>query len=89
VKAVVGADSCANAKPHPEPVLLALRRLGAAVADAILIGDSPHDIAAAKSAGARAAAALWGACGRDALAAAGPDFFLRDVRDLPQLVAAL
>ncbi len=89
VQAVVGADSCANAKPHPEPVLLALRHLGVGARDAILIGDSPHDVAAAKSAGALAAAALWGACERDALAAAGPDFFVRDVRDLPPLVGAL
>ncbi len=89
VQAVVGADSCANSKPHPEPVLLALVRLGSAAADAVLIGDSPHDIAAAKAAGTRAAAALWGACGHEALAAAGADFFLGDVRELAALVAGL
>jgi pyrophosphatase PpaX len=89
VRAVVGADSCANAKPHPEPVLLALSRLGEAPARAVLVGDSPHDIAAAKAAGARAAAALWGACTRESLAAAGADFFLADVREVPALVASL
>jgi pyrophosphatase PpaX len=89
VGAVVGADSCAHAKPHPEPVLLALSRLGRAPSEAILIGDSPHDIAAAKAAGARAAAALWGACARPALAAAGADHFLDHVRDVPALVASL
>jgi pyrophosphatase PpaX len=89
VGAVIGADSCENAKPHPEPVLLALARLGAAPAAAVLVGDSPHDIAAAKAAGARAVAALWGACGRDALVAAGADDFLADVREVPALVASL
>jgi pyrophosphatase PpaX len=89
VGAVVGADSCANAKPHPEPVLLALARLGGEPARALLVGDSPHDIAAAKAAGALAAAALWGACGRDVLAAAGADFFLADVREVRALVATL
>jgi pyrophosphatase PpaX len=89
VGAVVGADSCANAKPHPEPVLLALARLGGEPARALLVGDSPHDVAAAKAAGARAAAALWGACGRDVLAAAGADFFLADVREVRALVATL
>jgi pyrophosphatase PpaX len=88
VQAVVGADSCTNAKPHPEPVLLALARLGGCVPEALLVGDSPHDIAAAKAAGIRAAAALWGACARSVLAAAGADFFLEHVRDLPALVAA-
>lgn len=89
VKVVIGADSCANAKPHPEPVLLALSRLGAEPRHAILVGDSPHDVAAAKAAGARAAAALWGACGRDALAAAGADWFLAGVGEVPALVAEL
>lgn len=89
VHAVIGADSCANAKPHPEPVLLALSRLGQSPERAILVGDSPHDVAAAKGAGARAVAALWGACTREALAAAGADFFLGDVRDVPALAASL
>jgi pyrophosphatase PpaX len=89
VGAVVGADSCANAKPHPEPVLLALSQLGRPPSDAILVGDSPHDIAAARAAGARAVAALWGACGRDVLAAAGAERFLEDVREVPALVESL
>ncbi len=89
VGVVVGADSCANSKPHPEPVLLALSRLGQPPAHALLVGDSPHDVAAAKGAGTRAAAALWGACTREALASAGADFFLPDVRDVPALVASL
>ena len=89
VQAVVGADSCANAKPHPEPVLLALTRLGYPPSEAVLVGDSPHDIAAAKAAGAIAVAALWGACGREALAAASPDHFLASVDDVPALVRTL
>jgi pyrophosphatase PpaX len=89
VQAVIGADSCANAKPHPEPVLLAAARLGARPSDAILVGDSPHDIAAAKAAGARAVAALWGACTRPVLAAAGADHLLEHLQDLPALVESL
>jgi pyrophosphatase PpaX len=89
VQAVVGADSCANAKPHPEPVLLALARLGSSPAEAVLVGDSPHDIAAAKAAGARAVAALWGACRRPVLEAAGADFFLGSVGEVPALVSTL
>lgn len=89
VQAVVGADSCANAKPHPEPVLLALTRLGYPPSEAVLVGDSPHDVAAAKAAGALAVAALWGACERAVLAAAGADHFLADVADVPPLVRSL
>lgn len=89
VQAIIGADSCANAKPHPEPVLLALSRLGAEPSAALLLGDSPHDVAAARAAGAIAVGALWGACGREALAKAGAQHFLDDVSQLPELVRAL
>jgi pyrophosphatase PpaX len=89
VGAVVGADSCAHAKPHPEPVRVALAALGAAPDAAILLGDSPHDVAAAKAAGVRGVGALWGACGREALAAAGAELFLSDVREVPALVESL
>ncbi len=89
VQTVVGADSCANAKPHPEPVLLALSRLGYSPGEAVLVGDSPHDIAAAREAGAGTIAALWGACTREALAAAGADRFASDVREVPALVGSV
>lgn len=88
VGAIVGADTCANAKPHPEPVLLALSRLERPPAEAMLLGDSPHDLAAARAAGAVSVGALWGACGREALAASA-DHLLERVADLPALVRML
>ena len=89
VQAIVGADSCTHSKPHPEPVLLALARLKRSPEEALLIGDSPHNLAAAKAAGAVAVGALWGACDRAALLAGGADHLLDHVRALPSLVATL
>jgi pyrophosphatase PpaX len=88
VGAIVGADTCANAKPHPEPVLLALARLDRPPTEGVMIGDSPHDLAAARAAGAVSVAALWGACGREALAPRA-DHVLERVTDLPALVRTL
>ncbi len=49
---VVHAADVRDAKPHPEMVDLALRRLGARPAEAILVGDSEiHDVAAGRAAG--------------------------------------
>jgi len=48
-------------KPDPEPVVLALGRLGIAPRDALMVGDSGEDISAGRGAGAATAAALWGA----------------------------
>jgi pyrophosphatase PpaX len=87
--AVVGADSCPRAKPDPEPVRLALSRLDREPREAILVGDSPHDLAAGRGAGVATVAALWGACAEDALVAAGPDHRLAAIGELPALVEAL
>ena len=45
---IVGADDTARHKPDPEPILLALERLGAQPEDAVYVGDSPFDIGAAR-----------------------------------------
>jgi len=50
---VLGGDSGAGVKPAPEPLLAAMRNLGAAPADTLMIGDSRHDVHAARAAGVR------------------------------------
>ena len=57
---VVGGDETAHHKPHPEPLLLALERLGVGAADAAYVGDSPFDMQAAKAAGLYAIGVSWG-----------------------------
>lgn len=48
---VVGAGDTAEAKPAPDMVLLACRRLGVGTSDAVMVGDSEFDRLAAKAAG--------------------------------------
>jgi phosphoglycolate phosphatase len=48
---LVAREDTDEFKPHPEPVLLACRRLAVPPADAIMVGDLWTDIAAGKSAG--------------------------------------
>jgi pyrophosphatase PpaX len=87
MRAVIGADTCARAKPDPEPVRVALARLGRAAGEAVLVGDATHDVAAARAAGVRAIGVAWGAASREALARAGADAILEGFHDLPALVA--
>lgn len=47
---IVGGNDTSRHKPHPEPVLTALARLGVAAERAIMVGDLPADIQAARSA---------------------------------------
>jgi HAD superfamily hydrolase (TIGR01509 family) len=48
---VVTADDVAHPKPAPDMLLAACSALGSAPEDALLIGDSPTDVAAARAAG--------------------------------------
>ncbi|WP_211333636.1 phosphoglycolate phosphatase [Sinobacterium caligoides] len=47
---VLGGDSVANGKPHPQMLLEACRQLGVAATDSLMIGDSCNDIKAARAA---------------------------------------
>lgn len=73
---IVTPEDVTYAKPHPEPVLRALEMLGVAPAEALFIGDSPHDLAAGRAAGVHTAAALWGPFPRQRLTAERPDWLL-------------
>ena len=84
---IVGCDSCSRHKPHPEPVLTALDRLGYAPDEAVFVGDSVHDVEAGNAAGVLTIAALWGPFSRDQLAVAGPGRFVERVGELLQLLA--
>ncbi len=84
----VTADSMEASKPDPAPVLAAIAELGGEPTATMLVGDSPHDIAAGRSAGTATAACLWGPFTRDQLAEEQPDYWLLDFDDLRALTTA-
>ena len=79
---LIGADDVVRAKPDPEPVLVALRRLGVGAHEAVFIGDSPHDVRAGNAAGVATAAVAWGPFPRAALEAAGPTYWVQRAEEL-------
>ena len=79
---LVTSDDPLESKPSPQPVLAALARLDAAPAGALVVGDSPHDIASGRDAGAATAACLWGPFSRQQLEAERPDHWLLRFPDL-------
>ncbi len=60
---VVCGDTCAHAKPHPDPLLHAAKLLQVAPADCLYIGDDERDIIAANAAGMRGVVAMYGYLG--------------------------
>jgi pyrophosphatase PpaX len=69
-------------KPDPEPLLLAVNRLGATPDQAVYVGDAIVDVQAARNAGMAAVAVTWGAGVREALEAMAPDVVAETVDDL-------
>jgi pyrophosphatase PpaX len=83
---IITPEDVRTPKPHPEPVLVALERLGVDASEAVFVGDSPHDLASGRQAGTRTAAALWGPFPRAALLAERPDVLLHRHEDILTLV---
>jgi pyrophosphatase PpaX len=88
-QSIVGFDSTTRHKPHPEPVLTALERLGYGPLEAAFVGDSVHDVESGNAAGVVTVAALWGPFTREQLAAASPRIFAERPGALPQLLSEL
>ena len=86
---IIGQDDTVMNKPDPEPVLLAMNRLGVSKEDCIFVGDQPYDIIAAHEAGIIAAAATWGTGIKDVLEVYRPDYFLERPGDLLELLRTL
>ena len=70
MEVVIGADDVQNPKPHPEPIHLAMERLGVSAASTIYVGDSLHDMHSGRAAGVRTGAVLCRRFGREHLAPA-------------------
>ena len=84
---VVAHEDTERHKPEPEPVLLAVERLGAERADAAYVGDSPFDIRAGKAAGVFAIAVGWGGIhSDDRLLSEEPDAFVRTPAELADVL---
>jgi phosphoglycolate phosphatase len=88
IEFVAGYDSGHGGKPEPGMVLAFARHLGVAPDQIAMVGDSLHDLEAARAAGALAVAVLSGPAGREELAPHA-DHVVDDIEALPALFAAL
>src|SRR5438105_5092869 len=80
---VVGGDETERHKPDPQPLQLALERLGADPDETAYAGDSPFDVRAAKAAGIHAIAVTWGRIhDREKLEAEEPDAVVDSAEEL-------
>jgi pyrophosphatase PpaX len=84
---VVAHEDTERHKPDPDPVLLAVEKLGGTPSEAVYVGDSPFDIGAAKAAGVYAIAVGWGGIHPDErLLAEEPDAFVHSPEELLRVI---
>jgi pyrophosphatase PpaX len=83
---IVTLEDVTHPKPHPEPVLTSMKRLGAIAERTLMVGDSPFDIQSAHAAGAVSAAVGWSLKGEQELLRFHPQHIIRDMRELLPLV---
>src|SRR5258707_11472218 len=60
---IVGGDTCARAKPHPDPLLFAAGKLKVAPPQVLYVGDDERDVQAARAAGMPVVVAGYGYLG--------------------------
>ncbi|MGH8018211.1 MAG: HAD family hydrolase [Opitutaceae bacterium] len=86
---VLGAEDTPYRKPQRQFSEHALERLGVNPSEAVLVGDSPHDIEAARSAGIRVMCVTTGTHSAEELHAAGADGVYTDLFALGKAVFGL
>ncbi|AGL03033.1 HAD-IA family hydrolase [Desulfoscipio gibsoniae] len=86
LKHLVALEDVEKPKPHGEPVLRGLGKLGASPEQAVFVGDSYYDIESGRNAGVITVGVSWGMASREELQACGPDFI---ADTWPELAAIL
>jgi len=86
IDAAICAEDVTATKPDPDPVLRALAKLGVSGSDALMVGDTPVDVAAALAAGTTAIGVAWGHSPSEDLLAAGASAVVAEPGELVAMV---
>ncbi len=82
--AVVTCDDTSVHKPDPEPVFIALEKLGTKPEKTVMLGDTMYDIMCANNAGVTSVLVGWAIAPteEEIKGENGPDFIMKDAADL-------
>jgi pyrophosphatase PpaX len=83
---IIALDDITNPKPHPEPVLSAMKNLQAEKESTLMIGDNHHDIESGHNAGVKTAGVAWSLKGEEVLQNYNPTYMLHDMKDLLDII---
>jgi len=83
---IVSGDTLEHKKPHPAPLLHAANARGVDAANSLMVGDSRHDVEAARRAGFGVACVTYGYNHGDDIRSAEPDAIIDSLAELPALL---
>ncbi len=82
---IISAEDVTHHKPHPECVLLALKKLKVKATDAILVGDSSFDIQTGKNAKVKIVGVTYGFFG-ESIKESNPDFIIDKLEEILKII---
>jgi len=86
IEVVVGGDTVSERKPHPAPLLEAVKDLGGAIGSTLIVGDGIQDIKAGQAAGIATCVARYGFGFTPEVLSLKPDFSISDFGKLKEIV---
>ena len=87
MKVIISIDDCPISKPSPEPLYMALKKLGVKPEEAVYVGDHPDDIRAGKAAGMRTIGVAATEFAFRRLEKVRPDAIVKDIGQIPKMLA--
>ncbi len=88
---IVTCDECTKHKPDPEPVLIALDKLGSLPEETLMIGDTVFDILCARNAGVKSVLVGWAKAmtQEEKTGPNAPDFIIEKPMDLLGIIQSM
>ncbi len=83
---MIGGDSLPQRKPHPSIMEYVREKYGKELS-VCHVGDSHVDVKTAQNAGALSIAALWGYSPEDVLRKSNPDYLIKQIHELKNIIA--
>lgn len=87
---IVTAEDTTKHKPDPQPIYVALEKLGSAAENSIMLGDTLFDLMCAANAGVKSALVGWSLALKDKtaeeLGEAAPDYFISKPEELLEII---
>jgi pyrophosphatase PpaX len=83
---IITGDEVKEHKPSPEGITLFLDKFNLPKDKVLMVGDSPADIKASRSAGVKIASVIWDSYSKEAVLKLNPDYLFSSVADLKEFM---